>query len=127
MSSACSPTPATSSTAKRSGSTASPASTSSGLSPLASASYRRDRARSRAWRRVRRLGTAGGGGPEALTRSDPGEVLAAPGVDLDAVAGVDEKGHGDHQARLEGGGLAGPRHPVALDPGLGLGDGQLDG
>ena len=48
----CSPTPGTRSTANGSGSTGSSASTSAGVTPLVSASYSSDRARSRAWRRL---------------------------------------------------------------------------
>ena len=47
-----SPTPATRSAANGAGSTGSSASTSAGVTPLVSASYSSDSARSRAWRRL---------------------------------------------------------------------------
>src|SRR5437868_484537 len=111
----CSPMPRTSSDANGAGSTGSSAMTSAGVTPLVSASYSSDRARSRAWRRVAARALTTGEGHPCL---DPGEVVARAGVDLDVVAGVDEQRHLHHQPRLERGRLAGARHPVALDPGL---------
>src|SRR5436305_3585301 len=115
-SSRCSPTPATTSAANAVGSTGSPASTAAGGRFLLSASYNRDRARSRAWRRL----------PPRSVTSHPGQVLAAARVDLDLVARVDEQGDLHDEAGLQGGRLAGAGHPVALDAGLGLGHVQLD-
>jgi len=59
--------------------------------------------------------------------SGPAEVIAGAGVDLDPLAALDEQGDLYNQARLQGGRLAGTRHPVALHPGLGLGDYQFHG
>src|SRR5665213_3447810 len=108
-----------------------PARTSSGRSPFSSASYSRVRARSRDWWRgagwsLMELGCPGNvrtGRPG----SGPGQVLARAGVDFDLLTRIHEEGHLDDQAGLEGGRLAGPRHPVTLEAGLGLGDGQFDG
>ena len=41
--------------------------------------------------------------------------------------GIDEQGDLEDQARLDRGRLAGPGHPVPLEPRLGVGDRQLDG
>ena len=56
------------------------------------------------------------------------QILAAvAGVDLDAVAGVDEQGHLDLSAGLQGGGLGHVAHRVALGAGFGLGDFKDEG
>ena len=91
-----------------------------GPTSFVSASYSRASARSRASERTSSRSSSWGTGQ---TR-----VMYSPraGVDLDPVAGVDEQRHLDDEAGLQGGRLAGARHPVALHAGLGLGDRQLD-
>ena len=54
------------------------------------------------------------------------EILAGAGVDLYLVALVDEEGHLDLGAGLEGGGLGGVGGGVAGEAGVGLGDLELD-
>ena len=53
------------------------------------------------------------------------QVLAGAGVDLDLVAGVDEQGHLDLSASLQGGGLGHVGGRVTAEAGIGLGDLQL--
>src|SRR5215468_4838949 len=57
---------------------------------------------------------------------DAAEIVPAPRVDLHHVALVEEEGHLDHRAGLEGGGLRSARGGVAADAGIGLHDLQLD-
>src|SRR2546425_8319405 len=118
----CAPTPATMSLTNGSGVRTCSSSTAAGEQPLASASYSNESARSRASRRVPTLSLT-----YARQTSDTGDVLAATGVDLDAVAGVDEQGHLDGEARLHRGRLATRRRPVALEARLGVGHFHLDG
>ena len=124
MRSAWASTPVTSSTASASGATGSPASTSATGTPFDSASYSSSRARSRADRRL--SASLGSRSPRSPSRgrrrpegSCSGQVLGAAGVDLDALALVDEQRHLHDEAGLEGGRLAGARHAVALDARLG--------
>ena len=64
-------------------------------------------------------------GSPSSDASDSREVFTRASVDLDAVARINEQRdlHGD--TGLEGGRLACPRHPVALDARLGIGDDEL--
>src|SRR6266542_2463273 len=55
------------------------------------------------------------------------EVFAGTGVYLEDVAGVHEEGDVGADAGLEFGGLGAALGGVAADPGVGLGDGELDG
>src|SRR5690606_15391194 len=76
-------------------------------------------------------GTGPGGPGHAARRaplmSHPGQVLAGPSVDLDAVTLLHEERHVDDQAGLQCHRLRGPGAGVAFDPGLGVGDLQFDG
>src|SRR4051812_35783792 len=66
----------------------------------------------------------------ASTRQPLGarDVVAAAGVDPNPVALVDEQRHVHPHAGLQDGGLRAPTGGgVALDAGLGVGDGHLDG
>src|SRR5260221_10310106 len=92
-------TPCTMSTTNTSAGTGSSDRTALGSAPLASASYRSERARSRAWRRL----------PTDISLAPSGavDVLARPGVDLEGVALVHEQGYLHHEAGLHGGRLAG--------------------
>src|ERR1051326_4894920 len=104
-------TPRRMSATKGSGSTGRSASSEAGDTPFTSASYNSDMARSRASRPA---------APSELTGAPgAGYVLAAAGVDLDPVAGVDEQRHLHHVPGLQGGGIAGAADPVALDARLG--------
>src|SRR5918994_7673448 len=58
--------------------------------------------------------------------SGAADVAAFARVDLDPVARVDEEGHLDDRARLEGRRLRHVRHRVAPDAGLGVRDRELD-
>src|SRR5688500_18044879 len=65
----------------------------------------------------------------ALPRADtsgPAEVFAGAGVDLDPLAGGDEERHLDLGVGLQRGGLGAAGGAVALQAGLGAGDGELD-
>src|SRR6516165_7052011 len=102
-------TPRTRSATNRPGWTGSSASTASGGTPLASASYSRDRARSRASRRV----------PTAIVLSGSGEVLAGASVDLYSIPDVHEQRHLDDEPGLKGRRLSRPRNAVPLQARLG--------
>ena len=61
-------------------------------------------------------------GPACGTKSVHAlHILAGAGIDADLVALVDEQGHADLGAGLDGGGLQGVGGGVALDTRLGLG------
>src|SRR5262245_38480928 len=110
-----SPTPDTTSAANGSGAIGKSPSTSAGFMSLASASYSSSSARSLASRRDPLSATSG-----------PGDVLARTGVDLDAVARVDEQRHLHDSAGLSGSRFLGAGHSVALHARFGLGNRQLD-
>ena len=112
-----SPTPCTRSAANGSGATGSAATTRAARSSFVSASYSSASARSRA---SRRRSTADRRIAHARVRYSPVRVSTL------TVAGVHEQRHLHDDAGLERRRLAGARHPVALDAGLGLGDGELD-
>src|SRR5260221_4711558 len=68
-----------------------------------------------------------GAGPSAVIGSRTLDVATGAGVDLDAVAGVDEQRDVDVDARLECRRLGAPGGGVAPEAGLGVGDLQLRG
>src|SRR4051794_23100679 len=110
----CSPTPCTTSMANSSGGICCSASTSSGEVPFTSTSYSSPSARSRASRRVPRS-------------ADTSDVLPRPRVHLDPIALVHEQRHADRQAGLDRRRLATGGRAIALQPGLRLGDDEVDG
>jgi hypothetical protein len=62
----------------------------------------------------------------ADTSGDATEVGAVARVHLDASVRLDEERHLDLGARLERGGLGAAGRAIALQPRLGVGDGELD-